>query len=182
MLPSCALLRKKPEQHVATRPARIFNPPTARPGFQQPPPELTDPPVIEAELPSWELALHFPPPELPEPPQRPPAQRLSKPESSKEEAEAIEEAAQPPLQLGQILTSEQRKQYNHLIDQDLNQALKSLAALSGRSMTSEQVESATLIQTFIRQARENRDQDPIRARNLAERAALLAQHLEKNVR
>ncbi len=182
-LPSCAILRKKSEPR-AVRPSRPFHPPSTRATAEPPPLDLMDPPVLETEPPVWELALHFPQPELPEPPQRPAARRPARPESSKEEAELAEETPPqaPPLQLGQILSTEQRRQYNQLIDQDLNQALKSLAALNGRSLTSEQVESAALIHTFIRQARENRDQDPIRARNLAERAALLAQHLEKNVR
>ncbi len=79
--------------------------------------------------------------------------------------------------LGPVLTREQRRERNRLIDRDLDAARRIVAGIVARDLTAEQVNSARRIREFLRQAEEARSRDPALARNLAHRAAVLARDL-----
>ncbi|HEU0143049.1 MAG TPA: hypothetical protein VFQ79_25230, partial [Bryobacteraceae bacterium] len=112
-----------------------------------PPPPETPPAKLES-------AIEVPPPgPLPAPPnnsQRKPHRPESTPSAA---GPATETSPDPPLpQLGQILTPEQRAEYNRNIDQSLHRAEKTLRVASGRTLTREQAASVAMIASFIRQA------------------------------
>ena len=95
-------------------------------------------------------------------------------------------AARPPVRpvprLGQVLTAQQRRALNQAIDRSLDAAQRSVAAVVNNTLSTDQVNSARRIRAFIRQAQETREQDLALAKNLAERARLLAQDLERGLR
>ncbi len=89
----------------------------------------------------------------------------------------------PPVpQLGQILTEEQRGEYNRLIDRSISRASEKLQVVLAHtdSLNSEQSAAVKRIRAFLRQAEEARKQDLAMARSLADRAELLADDLAKN--
>ncbi|MCX6625533.1 MAG: hypothetical protein NTY38_31625 [Acidobacteria bacterium] len=90
--------------------------------------------------------------------------------------------AGPPLQLGTVLTPQQRSGYVRALDQSLAHAAADLALLKGKALNSDQTAALGRIASFINQARENRDADPALAARLAERAELLARDLVGSVR
>ena len=79
--------------------------------------------------------------------------------------------------LGPVLTREQRRERNRLIDRDLDAARRIVTGIVAGDLTAEQVNSVRRIREFLRQAEEARSRDPALARNLADRAALLARDL-----
>ncbi len=79
--------------------------------------------------------------------------------------------------LGPVLTREQRRERNRLIDRDLDAARRIVRGIVAGDLTAEQVNSVRRIREFLRQAEEARSRDPALARNLADRAALLARDL-----
>lgn len=182
---SCGLFHKRQPPPM---PARPYQPPPEKPLAVAAPPELSEPPLLEPDEPaSLEMALHIQlaeeiPPFQPRTKNRRARQTPAREGREEETVEAAVEVPEPAPQLVQMLSPEKRKEYDQLIDQNLNQAQKSLSAVSGRSLNAEQHESANLILAFIRQAKEAREQDPLRAQSLAERASVLAQHLEKSFR
>ena len=101
------------------------------------------------------------------------------------EPPAAPEPAPPPAgpvpQLGQILTVEQQQAYNEEIDRNIARAQRALAGLNGRRLTSEQQTYLDRIRAFVQQALEARKSDLFRARNLAERASLLAADLSRSL-
>jgi hypothetical protein len=84
--------------------------------------------------------------------------------------------------LGEILSDEQKLQYQKMCDESLNRARGSLALLKGHFLSSDQNQTMTRINGFIDQAEQVRDKDPQTARQLAERADLLSRDLAKTVR
>ena len=86
-----------------------------------------------------------------------------------------------PPQLEQILTPQQQKAYNEEIDRNISRAQRTLAALGDRSLNSEQQTYLERIRAFLKQAENARKSDLFRARNLAERASLLAADLLRSV-
>ncbi len=183
VFPACSLLRRS-HTHVSM-PTRVFVPPPPPAPRVLPPPSLGDPPALDPEPPPSELALDIPTPTLPPRPPRPRVRRPRPEPAAKEEREEKEEegeeevASDSAAQLVELLSPEKRREYDALIDQDLAQAKRSLGTLAGRSLNTEQTESSKAIQIFILQAQQAREQDPVRALSLAERASVLAQHLEK---
>lgn len=90
-------------------------------------------------------------------------------------------AAVPLPQFEQILTPEQRQAYNEEIERNIASAQKAVAAVEGRRLSGEQVTYLARVRAFIEQANEARKVDLFRARNLAERASVLAEDLLKSV-
>ena len=88
----------------------------------------------------------------------------------------------PVPRLGQVLTTQQRRELNETIDRSLDAAQRSVAAVVKRTLSVDQVNSVRRIRAFVRQARETREQDLALAKNLADRARLLAQDLERGLR
>jgi len=81
-----------------------------------------------------------------------------------------------------MLTAEQRRQLERTTDAHIQRARQALESLKGRPLTREQLEVATQVRTFLRQAEEARARDLVRAGNLAERADVLAQDLLRTLR
>jgi hypothetical protein len=69
-----------------------------------------------------------------------------------------------------------------MVDQSIRRAQQALDVALANSARLSDVQHETIrrIRAFIRQAQENREQDVTIARNLAERAQLLAEDLAKN--
>jgi hypothetical protein len=88
---------------------------------------------------------------------------------------------QPP-RLGDVLTSEQERQYNAEIDQSLTRAQSSLGSIANRQLTKEQQAVVTQVQSFIQQAQTSRKTNLPAARSLAERADVLARDLVGSLR
>jgi hypothetical protein len=91
----------------------------------------------------------------------------------------VPEASVPPLE--QILTPEQRQTYLEAIDRNLGRARKTLEALQNRRLNDEQRTYLERIRAFIQQADDARKTDLFRARNLSERASVLAEDLLRSV-
>ena len=97
-----------------------------------------------------------------------------------EQAETTPEpAANPrtPFRLGIILSSEERSEYNRMIDRDLAAAEESLSRVLNGSGLRERSAQIKRVRAFMRQAQEVRGEDLPLARNLAARARLLAEDL-----
>jgi hypothetical protein len=89
-------------------------------------------------------------------------------------------AENPPVaspKLAQILTPEESRRNTQELDQYTESVRRALTKVAGRNLTAEQRDTATLIQTFLSQAEQAREQDLVTAVNLAKRADLLAKDL-----
>ena len=84
--------------------------------------------------------------------------------------------------LGPVLTREQRRERNRLIDRDLDAARRIVASIVGRDLTAEQINTVRRVREFLRQAEEARSRDPALARNLAGRAVVLARDLARSLK
>ncbi len=164
---------------VFHRPPRAFNPPyiAPKPPEAVPPPALISPPPEVAFEPALydfpvqpDPSLRFP--ELPPPrPPRAPVATLPKPPAPVEGP-----PAQPP-KLAQILTPEQSRRNIQELEQYLGNVRRALAMVQGKNLTPEQKDIAKLVETFLKQAEQAREQDLVTAVNLARRADLLAKDL-----
>ena len=104
------------------------------------------------------------------------------PDEPAEPAERVAAATQTPsLRLGRILTPEERETFNESIEESLSAAQRSLAVVLQRSPNPEQTDEVKRVRAFIRQAETTRKQDLPLAKNLAERAKLLAEDLARSV-
>ncbi|MGC4049008.1 MAG: hypothetical protein QM757_05760 [Paludibaculum sp.] len=107
-----------------------------------------------------------------QPPAQPPVQPAPEPTPTTP-------AAQPPkpeLKLAEVLTEEQRRDYNQTIDESVGEARRALISLQGRTLTREQSENESRVRP-IRQAEETRASDVRAAAQFSRRAALLAREL-----
>ena len=87
----------------------------------------------------------------------------------------------PPPKLGDILTPDERKQYNASIDQSLSQAQATLNAIGGRQLNKDQQSEVEQIRNFMQQAQDARGSDPAGAKSLAARAKVLAMDLAASI-
>jgi hypothetical protein len=85
-------------------------------------------------------------------------------------------------QLGPLISDQQRQIYQREIDRNLDQTRAALNTLMGKRLTADQGEGVRRIREFLRQVDESRASDVALARNLAERARLLAEDLVRNAR
>ncbi len=180
---SCSLFRRSKDTANA--------PKTPRPVLTMPPPKesasillvsLSPPP----ELPPQEPGAWLPPPaEDRFPPAPRPPRRARVKETAEVPAPAqAETATTPPAQvpqLEQILTAEQQQAYNDEIDRNISRAQRTVTTLNGRRLSGEQQTYLDRIRAFLQQASEARRSDLFRARNLAERASVLADDLAKSL-
>ena len=165
---------------VFHKPPRAFSPPplTAKAPEPIPPtPDIALPPDVAFEPARYELPNQPDPgsrfPELPPPrPPRPPAANIPKPLPAPTEAPPV---ATPKL--AQILTPEESRRNAQELDQYTESVRRALSRVAGRNLTAEQRDTAKLIQTFLSQAEQAREQDLVTAVNLAKRADLLAKDL-----
>jgi hypothetical protein len=77
----------------------------------------------------------------------------------------------------QIYTAEERREFLRDMDDSLAKVRQALARVGNRNLSAELRDVLNRIQTFQRQAEEERDRDPAAAASLARRADLLAQDL-----
>ena len=87
----------------------------------------------------------------------------------------------PPPQLGEILSPEQRRQYEADYTQSLARARAALQQTSGKPLSGTQKETVGRIGTFIQQAEESKARDLATALQLARRADVLGQDLLKDL-
>ena len=185
----CSCQRKKPPVPVMVPPAVTVEVPAKPPPAPPPPPDLPPSQTGTAATP--------PPPvpaaKMPGPPRR--KQRTAKKTHKPDNAEAqsadtqaaapgtqtpsSQDAAQAPApQLGQMLTDDQRRDYETHIHDALERAQANLRkARSNPRLTAAQQRIATQVETFVAQAEERRKTDLVSSRSLAERADLLARDL-----
>lgn len=175
----------KPPPPAPTQPATA---PTPEPPEAKPPPEpeLGPPPQLPAGQPQIAPPprLETPLPKPPRPQRRSRTVRKSTPQPPREPVE--EPAKEPPKpvaplpQLQQILTPEEEREANRVIDQCVSRVERALATFQGRPLTGEQVTSISRIRAFLEQAQQTRKTDLLTARALAERAAVLADDLVRS--
>ena len=91
-------------------------------------------------------------------------------------------AVASPTQLGEILTPVQKAELLRSLDQSLMATRQSLSKVKGRPLTSDQAETARLVQSFEEQAESARQTDLSVAVQLAHRAELLARDLANAMR
>jgi hypothetical protein len=162
------------------KPPRAFTPPYAapRPPAPLPPPALIGPPPEVAFEPAlYDFPRQTDPssrfPELPPPrPPRAPVATAPKPLPAPVEGPP----AQPP-KLAQILTPEESRRNTQELEQYLGNVKRALSTVQGKNLTPEQRDIAKLVETFLKQAEQAREQDLVTAVNLARRADLLAKDL-----
>lgn len=101
------------------------------------------------------------------------------PTADEQAATPPDPAANPrtPFRLGIILSSEERSEYNRMIDRDLAAAEESLGRVLKGDGLRERSAQLKRVRAFMRQAEEVRGEDLPLARNLAARARLLAEDL-----
>jgi outer membrane biosynthesis protein TonB len=164
--PSCSLFHRSAKAKPLVLPpapaAPAPKPAPPPPEVQPQPPNVQPPPAETGKVP--------PPPRRR---QRPPAAAVVEPPPAPPPS--------PPPQLEQILTPQQQKAYNEEIDRNTARAQRILAALGGRRLSAEQQTYLERIRAFLQQAEEARKTDLFRAKNLAERASLLAEDLLRSV-
>lgn len=97
---------------------------------------------------------------------------------------APQEAAPAPVpQLGQMLSDEQRRDYEARIHAALQRARANLRKARGNPRLNEaQQRMAAQVETFVEQAEQRRKTDLVSSRSLAERADLLARDLVESLR
>ncbi len=115
-----------------------------------------------------------------------PHRRPTKPRAH-EDADVAPPAPEPeppavPLpQFEQVLTPEQTRAYNEEIERNIGEARRAVSMVENRRLNGEQTTYLARVRAFIDQANEARKADLFRARNLAERARVLAEDLLKSV-
>jgi hypothetical protein len=194
--PSCRLFR---------RTAKTVPPPPPPP----PPVETTTVPVAPAppqanvppppQIPPGQPDLTRKPPDasvvkLPPPPRgrrhnkKEPPQEAQAPggqPAGETQASAPQPVSPPPApavpQLEQILSPEQRQAYNEAIDTNITRAQRTLELVQGRRLNPDQKMTADRVRAFLQQAAEARKTDLFRAKNLAERASVLADDLLRSM-
>ncbi len=190
--PGCRLFRRSsknvPPPPPPPPPVETAQPaPPSQPAANVPPPP---------QLPPAQPDLTTKPPEapvvkLPPPPRgrrrnkkEPPPQEAQAPaaQPAAPEAQASAPPPGPPApQLEQILTPEQRQAYNEAIDTNITRAQRTLELVQGRRLNSDQKLTEDRIRAFLQQAAEARKSDLFRAKNLAERASVLADDLLRSI-
>jgi hypothetical protein len=184
LAPSCRIFRKpakSPAAPPAPAPAAAASQSSgAKSGANQfvlpAPPEISPQgPDLNRRPPATAAA------KLPPPPRRRKARPREQPETAPPAAPTEETAAAPVPQLEQVLTPEQRQAYIDAIDRNLGRAQKTVDSLEGRRLNRDQKTYLARVRAFIDQANEARKTDLFRAKNLAERASVLADDLLRSM-
>jgi hypothetical protein len=114
--------------------------------------------------------------------QQAPAQQPAAASPTPAQPQAPEEGAAAEVpELEQILTPQQRQAYIEEIDSNVGRAQKTVETLQGRHLDGDQKVYLDRVRAFIDQAREARKTDLFRAKNLSERASVLAEDLMRSV-
>lgn len=159
-------------------PARIPSGPLAPVGPPSKP--LPEPPPLENSPKA--VANPLPPPsvKLPPAPRRTIIARKKKPPPPPPppvETAVPEPEPAPLLQLGEVLSPQQRAELLKQTDAHLATSDRLLSVSANRNLSPAQTELLTRVRTLAQLAREARDRSPAEARNLAQRADLFAASL-----
>ena len=177
LTPSCTLFHKSAKVAPAPPPA-----PAPRAPAQPPKPrEVTLP--APPEIPPQQPDLGQPRPNIPGEELPPPPRRRTRP-AHPQQADTPAPVPEPPAplpQFEQVLPPEQRQAYVEEIEKNLANARRVVAVLQGRRLSRDQTTYLARIRAFIAQANEARKTDLFRARNLSERASVLADDLLRSV-
>ena len=162
--------------------ARVFSPPpvTARVPPATTPVVLPQPPEISTETGAGEpitATAGLPPVAAPPQPEPAKAPRRADPPAAAPNAVVVTPPAPVAPKPAQIYTAEERRAFTQELDASLMRVRQALARVQNRSLNVEQRDIVNRIQTFQRQAEEERDQDLLRAVGLARSADLLARDL-----
>ncbi|HXN47592.1 MAG TPA: hypothetical protein VN893_13180 [Bryobacteraceae bacterium] len=182
--PSCAVwpFHKKKATPVPP-PAPAPTAPAVRPKPREV--AVPAPPDISAKEPD----LHQAGPAVPGETLPPAPRRAPKKARTHEDADAAPPAPEPEApaaavpapQFEQVLTPEQTKAYSEEIERNIADAQRAVAMVENRRLNGEQTTYLARVRAFIDQANEARKADLFRARNLSERARVLAEDLLKSV-
>ncbi len=181
--PGCRLFNRKAKIVPPPPPA----PPPVETSTPKPPaaqqPTVPPPPQIPPEQPNLagQPAPEAPVVKLPPPPKRH-GRRSQQPQQQSQETPPVQPGETPPAspavpELEQILSPQQRQAYNEAIDANIGRAQRTLDAVQSRRLNPDQKTTQERIRAFVQQANEARRTDLFRAKNLAERAAVLADDL-----
>ncbi len=121
-------------------------------------------------------------PPQPAPAVKKPTRTATNPTPAPAPAPATPPASGPPPKLGDILSSDEQKQYNASIDQSLAHAQASLNAVGARQLNKDEQAQVEQIRNFMQQAQTTRGSDLAGAKSLAERAEVLARDLAASFR
>jgi hypothetical protein len=170
-------------------------PPVAVVGPVAPPPAEISEPQTTAKIPESEqipagavpeplgpLAGRDDPGELAAQPAPPPQRPIQTGAADESPAPEGNEVSPPLPRLGQILTAEERQAYNRMIDNSIEAARRNLTVILSHTLRPDQMEAVRRIRAFIEQAKAARERDLALARNLADRAVLLAEDLARSFR
>jgi len=169
-----------PSQSSLAKPAPVLQlPPSIAPietPAQEPPVKTEEPPPApETSAPA---VPKQPPPRRP----RPTAPLPVAPAPEASAAPPPEPAPQPTPQLRELLTPQQRNQYERDLSKNVAEARLALNRASRhKQLTPAQRENVSRIQTFLTQAQASRKDDLGTSLQLARRAALLGQELMKSL-
>jgi hypothetical protein len=174
---------------VLPPPAPVVEKPLPEPQFEDPPDietavlEIPAPLVTLPARPPIEIATQETLP--PKPPVRSPKPAATTPVTPEVEQPTLPPTPPTPVpttpQLGEILTDDQRQQYEADFKIFVMRAQAVLSRASGRRLTARQKEDAQRIRTFLHQAEESKVKDLVTAVQLAKRADLLGTDLLKSL-
>jgi hypothetical protein len=159
------------------------------------PAPITPTPTVTAPISVTQTQVQLPPPQpVPEAaiPARPPTTAIVGPERPPASPEspapsapptAVEPPAPTPAvpQLGRLLTADQRREYNRVINQNVLAAQASLDSLQQRPLREAQRSAIERVRSFLVQVEEARRSDLELARSLSDRARLLAEDMVRNM-
>ncbi len=128
--------------------------------------------------PPQEIDVPEPPPQQPRRPRRPTTAPI---QPAQEPAPAQPQSPEPP-KLVQLLTADEQRRYQAELDQSLRSAEAIVAQAATRTLDAQQSDLVVRIRAFTQQARDQRDTDLMTARNLAQRADVLARDLQRSFR
>lgn len=177
----CIFRKKKP----APPPTQI---PVAQPVPPSKPDPLPPPPQVEAQLPPLST-VPAPPEEIdvPEPPPQQQPRRPRRPPPAT--AQPVQDSPAPqapttpePPKLVQLLTADEQRRYQGELEQYLRNAEAIVTQANGRTLDGQQSDMIVRIRAFAQQARDQRETDLMTARNLAQRADVLARDLQRTLR
>jgi outer membrane biosynthesis protein TonB len=162
--------------------------PKAEPSVVEPPPVETARPVPPQAVPAPVPPVIAPVPQPPAEPKpvrrRPRATPARKPAPAPAVAPESPAAPEPqaPPGLGEVLSPEQRRQFDAALDADAAAIRRVLASIQRRTLTRDQTETAARIRSFLAQSEDLRRADLPAAAALARRGTLLARDLEAGLR
>jgi hypothetical protein len=153
------------------------------PGYRIPPNPEPMPPPPEVAGAGWDIGQNPPPGVVPpiEIPDRPVPVPKPKPRAGTLPPDPAP-AATPVPQLGQLLTDDQVREYSGELDQALKQTAAILGSVGRRALTRNQRSLAERARSLVGQAEAQRSMDLLTARNLAKRALILSQELQRTLK